>query len=153
MSGQPDPKPEKAEKPARRLRDRLTVKRATLADRECWVCGKEGANGHHLIPRDFQPPGPDEQWNIISLCGSGTSGCHGAFHGNPYEAGEGLTRFRITPAYARLKIAHRLLEPSERERLIEVMRYLGSSTTQERFLVRVLSLDEVTADDVRRRHG
>jgi hypothetical protein len=159
MSGDPDPKPVKAEKSARRSRDRIAVKQAALSDRECWGCGKDGANGHHLIPRDFEKPGPDEPWNIINLCGSGTSGCHGAFHGNPYTVEDAHMAFqtrgplRITPLYVRLRIVHRLLEPSEIERLVEVMRFLGSSTLQERFFGRVLSLDDEQIDQVRRRHG
>lgn len=48
---------------------------------------------HHLIPKgergDDVYPG-----NIVALCGSGSSGCHGAYHGNPYTIEHGPTEVR-----------------------------------------------------------
>lgn len=146
MSGAPDPKPERREKRSRRARDPLAVKRATLADRECWVCGRDGANGHHLIPKDFTKPGPDQDWNIISLCGTGTSGCHGAFHGNPYTPARGE---RITPTLVRYRIAFRLT--LERPRLREVWDYLGSNELRERFFRRVLDMSARDFEELQRR--
>lgn len=76
----PDPKPG-----ARRtIIDPTAVKRATLRRRECVACGEPGANGHHVLERD--DGGDDVEENIVTLCGSGTMGCHGAFHGSPYVA-------------------------------------------------------------------
>lgn len=54
----------------------------------CFVCGKQSANAHHVPPK-----GVSRTFNLItkrgvfvlkpalfSLCGSGTTGCHGKFH-------------------------------------------------------------------------
>lgn len=147
MSGRPDPKPAPREKRSRRRRDGLTVKRATLSDRECWGCGRDGANGHHLIPRDFSLRGPDLPWNIIALCGSGTSECHGAFHGNPYTTAAGE---RITPTIVRARIAARL--ERDRQRLREVWDFLDSSELRYSFFVRLLGMPERDLDEMRRRH-
>lgn len=73
----PDPKPEP------RVVDRRATLRKLLVDRECRACGEPAANGHHLIPKGAGR-GDDVDDNVIPLCGSGTTGCHGALHGNPY---------------------------------------------------------------------
>lgn len=65
----PDPKP------ARRIYDPTATMRACLFWRECAVCGKPSATGHHLLSR--KQGGDDEIANIAPLCGSGTTGCHG----------------------------------------------------------------------------
>ncbi len=135
MSGKPDWKPERQPKQSKRRKAPLAVKQATLNDRECWGCGRDGANGHHLIPKDFAKPGPDEEWNIISLCGSGTSECHGAFHGNPYTAGGGE---RVTPTIVRLRIAERLQH--DRPRLRAVADYLDDEGLLHRFFVNLLGM-------------
>lgn len=147
MSGKPDWKPERQPKKSRRRKAPLVVKQATLADRECWVCGEDGANGHHLIPKDFTLPGPDEPWNIVSLCGSGTMGCHGAFHGNPYTTEHGQ---RITPTIARARILARLLK--DRPRLREVWDYLGGSELRELFFVRLLGMHHRDLYEMERRN-
>lgn len=68
----------------RRIVDQSVVARATLRRRSCAACGGQGANGHHVLPKGHRPAGDDVEENIVTLCGTGTSGCHGAFHGNPY---------------------------------------------------------------------
>lgn len=79
----PDPKPErkKGNRP-RRIIDHGAVKTATLRQPECAACGGRTANGHHVLPKDRF--GDDLHENIVGLCGSGTTGCHGAHHGSPY---------------------------------------------------------------------
>jgi len=52
---------------------------------ECAACGGRGSNAAHVIARG--DGGDDVVENFITLCGSGTSGCHGAYHGSPYEPG------------------------------------------------------------------
>lgn len=43
---------------------------------ECRLCGvTSNVNAHHLISR--AQGGPWTMWNIVGLCGSGTTGCHG----------------------------------------------------------------------------
>lgn len=54
----------------------------------CIVCGKPSHNGHHRKLRS--QGGGEEHWNILRVCGSGTTGCHGLIHANPeaaYESG------------------------------------------------------------------
>ena len=146
MAGRPDPKPERAEKRPRRSRDPLKVKNATLAARECWGCGREGANGHHLVPKDFTKPGPDAKWNTISLCGTGTSECHGAYHGNPYTRnGE-----RITPTLVKARIVARLIH--DPRRLRAVFDFLDASMLREQFFRRQLGMSARDLDDLLRRY-
>lgn len=130
MSGQPDPKPERRERPARRRRD--IARQGVLG--ECWGgCGKAGANRHHLIPKDFEIRGPDEDWNLIPLCGTGTSRCHGAFHGNPYVDESGT---RHTTDSVGRAIATRLV--NDQERATAVINHLALSPLVYRLFERVL---------------
>lgn len=70
----------------RRKIDAAAVKNATLkpVNRECAACGDPATNGDHFLPKD--KGGDDVEENIIGLCGTGTSKCHGAKHGSPYTA-------------------------------------------------------------------
>jgi hypothetical protein len=63
----------KERKPTRTLDRSLTAK-SCLEWREC-PCGKPSATGHHVISRG--KGGDDVLPNIVPLCGSGTTGCHG----------------------------------------------------------------------------
>lgn len=62
--------------------------RARLHERAhscCERCGKAGAtNAHHRINQS--QGGPDTLSNLLLLCGSGTTGCHGWVTANPQEA-------------------------------------------------------------------
>lgn len=55
----------------------------------CVRCGRMGGNIHHRRMRSQSP-----KWavhnieNLILLCGSGTTGCHGWVHGHPAESYE-----------------------------------------------------------------
>lgn len=92
MSGSPDPKPYKTAKGAlrlarkRRLReidpDAFAKARSTMAP--CAACGGRPSNVHHVVPKGSPYFGDDLVENFVLLCGTGTTGCHGAFHGNPY---------------------------------------------------------------------
>lgn len=84
MTGNPDPKPAKRPRKARRIVNRAAVRQSGLVNRECAACGKPAANSHHVIPRGGPHFGDDVPGNLLGLCGSGTMGCHGAHHGNPY---------------------------------------------------------------------
>lgn len=53
----------------------------------CVACGSLGATSHHVLERD--DGGDDVPENLVTLCGSGTSLCHGAMHGSPYVATTG----------------------------------------------------------------
>ncbi|MBO7701908.1 MAG: hypothetical protein J6S36_03250 [Eggerthellaceae bacterium] len=45
----------------------------------CIVCGRFGVNRHHEPPKGL---GGERAWkgSLVSLCGSGTTGCHGLRH-------------------------------------------------------------------------
>lgn len=62
--------------------------RAALKERAhscCEACGKPGAtNAHHRINQS--QGGPDTLSNLLLLCGSGTTGCHGIITRNPDDA-------------------------------------------------------------------
>lgn len=78
MTVLPDPKP------AARVVDPGAVRVALLADRECVVCGRPATNAHHAVPKGSPWHGDDVPENGLPLCGTGTTGCHGAEHGSPY---------------------------------------------------------------------
>lgn len=69
--------------PKRALRtvDRMAVRTAALKLRACAACGGTGATQHHVVPRGGPHYGDDVIENLVALCGSGTTGCHGAMHG------------------------------------------------------------------------
>lgn len=62
----------------------VSVVRKLLRERECRLCGRVSSNGHHLVYRS--QGGADDPDNIIPLCGSGTTGCHGKIHAHDHEA-------------------------------------------------------------------
>lgn len=64
----PDPKPPP------RVRDPGLLRRLHVEWRECALCGSRGRLSLHHIHRH---PRDDVRANLIMLCGSGTSGCHG----------------------------------------------------------------------------
>lgn len=72
--GQPDPKPPAREK------DPDARKKARLAADACAACGRGGIplNMHHVL---YGADGRhDDPNNLLPLCGSGTTGCHGKLH-------------------------------------------------------------------------
>jgi hypothetical protein len=85
MAGVPDPKP------AKRIVDTMATRRVVRNEPRCRLCPKRarfvdvnedgveivitGVTGHHLVKRSQQ--GDDVDDNIVPLCGSGTTGCHG----------------------------------------------------------------------------
>lgn len=62
-------------KPAARVVDRRMSARVVLAHPWCVVCGLHGGTCHHVLPRSER--GDDVDANGVTLCGSGTTGCHG----------------------------------------------------------------------------
>ena len=70
-----------------RIVDREARRRARLRAEPCAACGGVPSNVHHVIQKSAPYFGDDVPGNLLLLCGSGTSGCHGAHHGNPYEVG------------------------------------------------------------------
>jgi hypothetical protein len=78
----PDPKPRK------RIIDPDARVRKLARDRYCRSCGRRATNCHHLIGKGQS--GDDLAENLIPLCGSGSDGCHGALHGNPWVTADGM---------------------------------------------------------------
>lgn len=77
-SYEPDWKPTKAKKAKPTRGKRPPMRNA------CVACGVIATNRHHVIQKGSPHFGEDIEENLAPLCGSGTSGCHGAFHGNPW---------------------------------------------------------------------
>jgi hypothetical protein len=76
-------------KPAARIVNPDAMKRKLASDLVCRGCHvRRAANCHHLIGK--AQSGDDVEANLVPLCGSGSHGCHGALHGNPYVEVGGL---------------------------------------------------------------
>lgn len=50
---------------------------------KCVICGWQATNKHHRKPRKHKDDSPA---NMLSLCGSGTTGCHGWVTSHPKDA-------------------------------------------------------------------
>ena len=56
-------------------------------DQQCARCGQGGANIHHRTLRSQAPKDAVHRVeNLLLLCGTGTTGCHGWVHANPAES-------------------------------------------------------------------
>lgn len=56
-------------------------------DQACVRCGRVGGNIHHRRMRSQSPKDKVHNIeNLIVLCGSGTTGCHGWVHAHPDES-------------------------------------------------------------------
>lgn len=55
-----------------------------VADRRCLLCPEQAWTLHHLVPRSLG--GDDVRENLVPLCGSGTTGCHGLIEANNVTA-------------------------------------------------------------------
>ncbi len=59
---------------------------------KCVICGRPligcvtGYSIHHRHMRSHNWDGINSPSNLISVCGSGTTGCHGRIHANPEDA-------------------------------------------------------------------
>jgi hypothetical protein len=81
LDSQPDPKP------LPRIRDAKLLRDLHLEWKECALChNTQGLSLHHISkhPRD------DARGNLVMLCGSGTTGCHGKI-----EAGDHALRRQL----------------------------------------------------------
>ncbi len=78
----PDPKPEKRHKASQADWDDIRLRFEHAA---CVHCGLPYQSLHHILPRS--QGGDDFQVNLVPLCGSGTTGCHGLLetHGKGWE--------------------------------------------------------------------
>lgn len=62
-----------------RIKDPELMKQAHWAFDECVICGGIDISIHHILPRGgWCGIAGDDVWeNLVPLCGSGTTGCHG----------------------------------------------------------------------------
>lgn len=67
-----------------RIRDPGALRAARLRLASCAACGRPAGGVHHVIQRGAPHLGDDVFENLVGLCGSGSHGCHGAYHGSPY---------------------------------------------------------------------
>ena len=65
----PDPRPPK------RVKDSALMKRLHQRWRECCLCGTTGP--HLSLHHVHRHPRDDVEANLVMVCGSGTTGCHG----------------------------------------------------------------------------
>lgn len=89
-----DPKPEP------RVKDTHALSVARLMSDECAACGGQPGSVHHVIARGAPHHGDDVVENCLVVCGDGTKGCHGAYHGTPYEV-EIVSALRADPVERR----------------------------------------------------
>ena len=85
-------------KPARRIVDPAAGRDKVLLEGRCRVCGRTwGLNRAHLVPKGQR--GDDVDSNIVPLCGSGTTGCHGKLtdHSNGWLVVAAILRENLTP--------------------------------------------------------
>lgn len=73
----PDPRP------AQRVRDSQLLQQLHLEWRECAICRATGPflSLHHITKH----PRSDVRGNLVMLCGSGTTGCHGKIEARDEE--------------------------------------------------------------------
>lgn len=100
----PDPKPER-----RHRADSLEWRRIRLAHKGsgCRVCREPWDSLHHLYPRG--QGGDDCYENMVPLCGSGTSGCHGLVEAHDPVA-RAAVRYSLSDQnkwYLTYKLGHR----------------------------------------------
>ena len=67
--------------------------RDTVLTRDRWRCTRCGkpldaGSIHHRRLRGHKWPGLNQPSNLLTLCGSGTTGCHGWVHAHPAQARE-----------------------------------------------------------------
>lgn len=70
-------------KPSPRVRDPQLLRSLHIRWRECAICGETYQLSLHHINRH---PRDDLEGNLVMLCGSGTTGCHGLIESHDHVA-------------------------------------------------------------------
>ena len=70
----------------------MSARALRLLGADCAVCGKPATNEHHILYGRQYGARLDVAANRMALCGSGTTGCHGAYHLGVYAARVGIGR-------------------------------------------------------------
>lgn len=100
MSGRPDPKPERRKKADRPEWDTITDAVKARDGEGCLLCGAPDVTRHHVLSRSLG--GDDAAENVILLCGSGTTGCHGLVEAHDPEVCEMV--YDVLPAAVRAHV-------------------------------------------------
>lgn len=77
-------------KPGGRVRDPELLRELHLEWKECALCRATGQLSLHHISKH---PRDDERGNLVMLCGSGTTGCHGKIEARDEETLYALGRY------------------------------------------------------------
>jgi hypothetical protein len=105
----PDPKPRP------RIHDPSAMQRAHYEGDCCVACGVTGPlNAHHVLSR--ARGGDDVPENLLLVCGSGTTGCHGMFHAGSWAVAAAIG-LALTPAHVAY-VLDRLGETAGRDFLL-----------------------------------
>ena len=83
---------------------------AVLTQRWCSVCERPSATGHHVYPRG--QGGDDVQANLVAVCGSGTTGCHGLIENADHDTRAALGRYLLARRPDTLEYLRDKLGPS-----------------------------------------
>lgn len=64
-------------------REQMLDRPSVLTANRCAICGRYATNAHHIVQKGMGGVSKDVERRIpkMTLCGSGTTGCHGAVHG------------------------------------------------------------------------
>jgi 5-methylcytosine-specific restriction endonuclease McrA len=80
-------------KPRGRIKDKVLLSRLHRRWRECALCGATSPLSLHHIHRH---PRNDVEANLVMLCGSGTTGCHGIITTEDPRARQALGHYLVT---------------------------------------------------------
>lgn len=80
----------------------------------CFICGRQlsayAFNVHHRRMRSHKWPGLNLPSNLLTVCGSGTMGCHARIHQHPkasYENGWLVSAYEDEPATVSVRSEYR----------------------------------------------
>lgn len=77
-----------------RIKDPDLMRQAHWAFDECVICGAIDISIHHVLSRG---QGGDDVWeDLVPLCGSGTTGCHGGVEAGLDSVCRALGRYLLT---------------------------------------------------------
>ena len=89
-------------KPEPRVKDPDVYKQFHRLYDSCLACGNRHITAAHLLGGNKRE---DVLAGLVPLCGGGTSGCHGAWHGNPYRGDFG---HYFTTEFVKSQVAYQI---------------------------------------------
>lgn len=78
-------------RPSKRVKNPKVAKQLHANLGPCVLCGDPAQSLHHVIPKSAS--GDDVEANLVALCGSGTTGCHGRIENQDLQARMDLGAF------------------------------------------------------------